>query len=173
MATQRPSVDVVTGTIKANFPTRISFRVASMIDSRTILNEMGAEQLLGNGDMLFLSEGGRVTRVHGAFVSDSEVEKIVSHIRKQENPDYIDEIVEEKDEENDLKSFENSSEDTLYNQAVSIVTNDKRVSISYIQKKASNRIQSCRKNCRRDGRKRYSFCTKLTGKEGASLRFIL
>ena len=135
MATQRPSVDVVTGTIKANFPTRISFRVASMIDSRTILNEMGAEQLLGNGDMLFLSEGGRVTRVHGAFVSDSEVEKIVSHIRKQENPDYIDEIVEEKDEENDLKSFENSSEDTLYNQAVSIVTNDKRVSISYIQRK--------------------------------------
>ena len=135
MATQRPSVDVVTGTIKANFPTRISFRVASMIDSRTILNEMGAEQLLGNGDMLFLSEGGRVTRVHGAFVSDSEVEKIVSHIRKQENPDYIDEIVEEKDEENNLTSFENSSEDTLYNQAVTIVTNDKRVSISYIQRK--------------------------------------
>ena len=135
MATQRPSVDVVTGTIKANFPTRISFRVASMIDSRTILNEMGAEQLLGNGDMLFLSEGGRVTRVHGAFVSDSEVERIVSHIRKQENPDYIDEIVEEKDEKDDLSSFENSSEDTLYNQAVSIVTNDKRVSISYIQRK--------------------------------------
>ena len=135
MATQRPSVDVVTGTIKANFPTRISFRVASMIDSRTILNEMGAEQLLGNGDMLFLSEGGRVTRVHGAFVSDSEVEKIVSHIRKQENPDYIDEIVEEKEEANDLISFENNSEDTLYNQAVTIVTNDKRVSISYIQRK--------------------------------------
>ncbi len=135
MATQRPSVDVVTGTIKANFPTRISFRVASMIDSRTILNEMGAEQLLGNGDMLFLSEGGRVTRVHGAFVSDSEVEKIVSHIRKQENPDYIDEIVEEKEEANDLTSFENNSEDTLYNQAVTIVTNDKRVSISYIQRK--------------------------------------
>jgi len=135
MATQRPSVDVVTGTIKANFPTRISFRVASMIDSRTILNEMGAEQLLGNGDMLFLSEGGRVTRVHGAFVSDSEVERIVSHIRKQENPDYIDEIVEEKDEKDDLSSFENNSEDTLYNQAVSIVTNDKRVSISYIQRK--------------------------------------
>ena len=135
MATQRPSVDVVTGTIKANFPTRISFRVASMIDSRTILNEMGAEQLLGNGDMLFLSEGGRVTRVHGAFVSDSEVEKIVSHIRKQENPDYIDEIVEEKEEANDLMSFENNSEDTLYNQAVTIVTNDKRVSISYIQRK--------------------------------------
>ena len=135
MATQRPSVDVVTGTIKANFPTRISFRVASMIDSRTILNEMGAEQLLGNGDMLFLSEGGRVTRVHGAFVSDSEVERIVSHIRKQENPDYIDEIVEEKDEKDDLSSFENNSEDALYNQAVSIVTNDKRVSISYIQRK--------------------------------------
>ena len=135
MATQRPSVDVVTGTIKANFPTRISFRVASMIDSRTILNEMGAEQLLGNGDMLFLSEGGRVTRVHGAFVSDSEVERIVSHIRKQENPDYIDEIVEEKDDKDDLSSFENNSEDTLYSQAVSIVTNDKRVSISYIQRK--------------------------------------
>ncbi len=135
MATQRPSVDVVTGTIKANFPTRISFRVASMIDSRTILNEMGAEQLLGNGDMLFLSEGGRVTRVHGAFVSDSEVENIVSHIRKQENPDYIDEIVEEKDEINNNTSIENNSEDSLFTQAVAIVTNDKRVSISYIQRK--------------------------------------
>ena len=135
MATQRPSVDVVTGTIKANFPTRISFRVASMIDSRTILNEMGAEQLLGNGDMLFLSEGGRVTRVHGAFVSDSEVENIVSHIRKQENPDYIDEIVEEKDEINNNTPIENNSEDSLFTQAVAIVTNDKRVSISYIQRK--------------------------------------
>ena len=135
MATQRPSVDVVTGTIKANFPTRISFRVASMIDSRTILNEMGAEQLLGNGDMLFLSEGGRVTRVHGAFVSDSEVEKIVSHIRKQENPDYIDEIVEEKDENKDGKIIQGSGEDTLFNQAVSIVTKDNRVSISYVQRK--------------------------------------
>ena len=135
MATQRPSVDVVTGTIKANFPTRISFRVASMIDSRTILNEMGAEQLLGNGDMLFLSEGGRVTRVHGAFVSDTEVEKIVSHIRKQENPDYIDEIVEEKDENKDEKIIRGSGEDTLFNQAVSIVTKDNRVSISYVQRK--------------------------------------
>ncbi|MEC7831145.1 MAG: DNA translocase FtsK 4TM domain-containing protein [Pseudomonadota bacterium] len=135
MATQRPSVDVVTGTIKANFPTRISFRVASMIDSRTILNEMGAEQLLGNGDMLFLSEGGRVTRVHGAFVSDSEVEKIVSHIRKQENPDYIDEIVEEIDENKDEKIIQATGEDTLFNQAVSIVTKDNRVSISYIQRK--------------------------------------
>ena len=135
MATQRPSVDVVTGTIKANFPTRISFRVASMIDSRTILNEMGAEQLLGNGDMLFLSDGGRVTRVHGPFVSDSEVEKIVTHIRKQENPDYIDDIVEENIENTSETNIESNSEDTLFNQAVSIVTKDKRVSISYVQRK--------------------------------------
>ena len=135
MATQRPSVDVVTGTIKANFPTRISFRVASMIDSRTILNEMGAEQLLGNGDMLFLSDGGRVTRVHGPFVSDSEVEKIVTHIRKQENPDYIDDIVEENVENTSGTNIESDSEDTLFNQAVSIVTKDKRVSISYVQRK--------------------------------------
>ena len=135
MATQRPSVDVVTGTIKANFPTRISFRVASMIDSRTILNEMGAEQLLGNGDMLFLSDGGRVTRVHGPFVSDSEVEKIVTHIRKQENPDYIDDIVEENIENTSETNIEGGSEDTLFNQAVSIVTKDKRVSISYVQRK--------------------------------------
>ena len=135
MATQRPSVDVVTGTIKANFPTRISFRVASMIDSRTILNEMGAEQLLGNGDMLFLSDGGRVTRVHGPFVSDSEVEKIVTHIRKQENPDYIDDIVEENLENTSETNIEGGSEDTLFNQAVSIVTKDKRVSISYVQRK--------------------------------------
>ena len=135
MATQRPSVDVVTGTIKANFPTRISFRVASMIDSRTILNEMGAEQLLGNGDMLFLSDGGRVTRVHGPFVSDSEVEKIVTHIRKQENPDYIDDIVEENVENTSEINNESDSEDALFNQAVSIVTKDKRVSISYVQRK--------------------------------------
>ena len=135
MATQRPSVDVVTGTIKANFPTRISFRVASMIDSRTILNEMGAEQLLGNGDMLFLSDGGRVTRVHGPFVSDSEVEKIVTHIRKQENPDYIDDIVEENFENTSETNIESESEDSLFNQAVSIVTKDKRVSISYVQRK--------------------------------------
>ncbi|MEC7380796.1 MAG: DNA translocase FtsK 4TM domain-containing protein [Pseudomonadota bacterium] len=135
MATQRPSVDVVTGTIKANFPTRISFRVASMIDSRTILNEMGAEQLLGNGDMLFLSDGGRVTRVHGPFVSDSEVEKIVTHIRKQENPDYIDDIVEENLENASETNIESDSEDTLFNQAVAIVTKDKRVSISYVQRK--------------------------------------
>ncbi|MEC9392359.1 MAG: DNA translocase FtsK 4TM domain-containing protein [Pseudomonadota bacterium] len=135
MATQRPSVDVVTGTIKANFPTRISFRVASMIDSRTILNEMGAEQLLGNGDMLFLSDGGRVTRVHGPFVSDSEVEKIVTHIRKQENPDYIDDIVEENLENTSETNIESDSEDTLFNQAVAIVTKDKRVSISYVQRK--------------------------------------
>jgi len=135
MATQRPSVDVVTGTIKANFPTRISFRVASMIDSRTILNEMGAEQLLGNGDMLFLSEGGRVTRVHGPFVSDSEVEKIVTHIRKQENPDYIDDIIEENVENTSDTNIESSGEDALFNQAVSIVRKDKRVSISYVQRR--------------------------------------
>lgn len=135
LATQRPSVDIVTGIIKANLPTRISFRVASKIDSRTILNEMGAEQLLGKGDMLFLSEGGRVTRVHGPFVSDSEVEKVVTHIRRQENPDYIESVIEE---DKDLPLGDHIAEeggDMLFNQAVSIIIRDQRASTSYIQRK--------------------------------------
>jgi len=135
LATQRPSVDIVTGTIKANLPTRISFRVASKIDSRTILNEMGAEQLLGKGDMLFLTEGGIVTRVHGPFISDSEVERVVTHIRRQENPDYIESVIEE---DTDLPLGDHIAEeggDMLFNQAVSIIIRDQRASTSYIQRK--------------------------------------
>ena len=97
-ATQRPSVDVITGTIKANFPTRISFMVTSKIDSRTILGEQGAEQLLGNGDMLYMASGGRTKRLHGPFVADGEVEAVVAHLKSQGSPDYLDSITEEDDE---------------------------------------------------------------------------
>src|SRR5919109_2530143 len=99
MATQRPSVDVITGTIKANFPTRISFQVTSKIDSRTILGEQGAEQLLGMGDMLYMAGGGRIQRVHGPFVSDGEVEKVVGHLKLQGAPEYLDAITADDDEE--------------------------------------------------------------------------
>src|SRR3546814_3009326 len=99
MATQRPSVDVITGTIKANFPTRISFQVTSKIDSRTILGEGGAEQLLGQGDMLYMAGGGRITRVHGPFVSDQEVEQAVAHLKAKGEPAYNDPLVEDEDED--------------------------------------------------------------------------
>ena len=135
MATQRPSVDVVTGTIKANFPTRIAFQVASKIDSRTILNEMGAEQLLGRGDMLYMSDGGKVVRVHGPFVSDDEVERVVGFIRKQETPEYIESITKEDGDGSNILSPQDDSEDALFSQAVSIIIKDKRVSTSYIQRK--------------------------------------
>ena len=135
MATQRPSVDVVTGTIKANFPTRIAFQVASKIDSRTILNEMGAEQLLGRGDMLYMSDGGKVVRVHGPFVSDDEVERVVGFIRKQETPEYIESITKEDRDGGNTLSSQDDSEDALFSQAVSIIIKDKRVSTSYIQRK--------------------------------------
>jgi S-DNA-T family DNA segregation ATPase FtsK/SpoIIIE len=135
MATQRPSVDVVTGTIKANFPTRIAFQVASKIDSRTILNEMGAEQLLGRGDMLYMSDGGKVVRVHGPFVSDDEVERVVGFIRKQETPEYIESITRDEEDENSVTSPQGESEDALFSQAVSIIIKDKRVSTSYVQRK--------------------------------------
>ena len=135
MATQRPSVDVVTGTIKANFPTRIAFQVASKIDSRTILNEMGAEQLLGRGDMLYMSDGGKVVRVHGPFVSDDEVERVVGFIRKQETPEYIESITKEDGDGGNTLSPQDDSEDALFSQAVSIIIKDKRVSTSYIQRK--------------------------------------
>ena len=101
MATQRPSVDVITGTIKANFPTRISFQVTSKIDSRTILGEQGAEQLLGMGDMLYMAGGGRIQRVHGPFVSDDEVEKIVAHLKLQGVPEYLDAITEDDGDEDE------------------------------------------------------------------------
>jgi DNA segregation ATPase FtsK/SpoIIIE, S-DNA-T family len=141
MATQRPSVDVITGTIKANFPTRISFQVTSKIDSRTILGEQGAEQLLGMGDMLFMLGGGRIQRVHGPFVSDEEVEKVVAHLKLQGIPEYLDAITEDdgEDEEGGGRSggsggnFEDS--DDPYDQAVSVVLRDGKASTSYIQRR--------------------------------------
>ncbi|TPJ67479.1 DNA translocase FtsK [Mesorhizobium sp. B2-7-1] len=146
MATQRPSVDVITGTIKANFPTRISFQVTSKIDSRTILGEQGAEQLLGMGDMLYMAGGGRIQRVHGPFVSDDEVEKVVGHLKLQGVPEYLDAITED-DEEDDEDgpsgkggsggggggNFEDS--DDPYDQAVAVVLRDGKASTSYIQRR--------------------------------------
>lgn len=141
MATQRPSVDVITGTIKANFPTRISFQVTSKIDSRTILNEMGAEQLLGMGDMLYMPAGSRPLRVHGSFVKDAEVEKIVEFLKAQKEPEYLEGITE-SDNINDSGSVfdkselgANGGEEDLYKQAVAIVQNDRKASTSYIQRK--------------------------------------
>jgi S-DNA-T family DNA segregation ATPase FtsK/SpoIIIE len=141
MATQRPSTDVITGTIKANFPTRISFQVTSKIDSRVILGEQGAEQLLGMGDMLYMAGGGRITRVHGAFVSDEEVEDIVGHLKKQGAPDYLEAVTEEPEEGFDSPFIPGpavSDEDkanSLYDQAVAIVVRDRRASTSYIQRR--------------------------------------
>ena len=137
MATQRPSVDVITGTIKANFPTRISFQVTSRIDSRTILNEQGAEQLLGQGDMLYMAGGGRITRVHGPFVSDEEVEQVVKYLKDQGEPAYIDQITEEPDENMPETSDDEGagSGDALYDQAVAVVLKDRKASTSYIQRR--------------------------------------
>ncbi|MEC9368637.1 MAG: DNA translocase FtsK [Pseudomonadota bacterium] len=138
-ATQRPSVDVITGTIKANFPTRISFQVTSKIDSRTILNEQGAEQLLGQGDMLYMAGGGRITRVHGPFVSDEEVEKVVGFLKKQGVPEYLDAVTEESDEDEDEDSGGEyaGSGDELFDQAVGVVLRDGKASTSYIQRRLS------------------------------------
>ena len=134
-ATQRPSVDVITGTIKANFPCRISYKVASKFDSRTILNEMGAEQLLGSGDMLFL-ENGEIKRLHGAFVSENEIEKIVRFIKDQHNFSQQKDITLEEFENNDFNSFdfEKKDSDELYDKAVSIVIKNQKVSTSFIQR---------------------------------------
>jgi S-DNA-T family DNA segregation ATPase FtsK/SpoIIIE len=136
-ATQRPSVDVITGTIKANFPTRVSFQVTSKIDSRTILGEQGAEQLLGQGDMLYMAGGGRIMRVHGPFVADEEVEKVVRHLKKQGVPAYLDAVTDEDDEEEDGGSSgeDGSSGDDLYDQAVAVVLRDRKVSTSYVQRR--------------------------------------
>jgi len=136
MATQRPSVDVITGTIKANFPTRISFQVTSKIDSRTILGEGGAEQLLGRGDMLYMAGGGRITRVHGPFVSDEEVERVVSFLKTRGCPDYIDEITEDDDAPLDLlgDGEEDQSADKLYAQAVAVVCRERKASTSFVQR---------------------------------------
>jgi S-DNA-T family DNA segregation ATPase FtsK/SpoIIIE len=140
MATQRPSVDVITGTIKANFPTRISFQVTSKIDSRTILGEQGAEQLLGQGDMLHMAGGGRISRVHGPFVSDLEVEEIVAFLRSQGEPAYIDEVTETEDEDGDAAAIagmlggNTDGEASLYDQAVELVTREGKASTSFVQR---------------------------------------
>jgi len=136
MATQRPSVDVITGTIKANFPTRISFKVASKIDSRTILNEQGAEQLLGQGDMLFSAGTGRTLRVHGPFVSDEEVESIAAYLREQGEPRYIEGITDVPDGDGDGASpMRSSAAGDLYERAVAIVQGDQKASTSYLQRR--------------------------------------
>ncbi|GJE53590.1 MULTISPECIES: FtsK/SpoIIIE family DNA translocase [Methylobacterium] len=147
MATQRPSVDVITGTIKANFPTRMSFQVTSKIDSRTILGEMGAEQLLGQGDMLFMAGGGRTTRVHGPFCSDSEVESVVAHLKRQGRPSYLEAVTADETEipagapgaAEDAPVFDagqfGAEGGDLYDQAVAVVLRDKKASTSYIQRR--------------------------------------
>ena len=135
MATQRPSVDVITGTIKANFPTRISFQVTSKIDSRTILGEQGAEQLLGKGDMLFMSSANRIVRIHAPFVSDNEIEKINNSLRTQAEPDYIDEILNFADEKEISNSQSQGDKDELYQQALEIIKSEGKASTSFLQRK--------------------------------------
>ncbi|MBO6486245.1 MAG: DNA translocase FtsK, partial [Pelagibacteraceae bacterium] len=133
MATQRPSVDVITGTIKANFPTRISFQVSSKIDSKTILGEQGAEQLLGKGDMLFMSSANKIFRIHGPYVSESEVEKISSFLRSQGSPDYVEEIITKHSDIED--SLSRKDQDQLYETALEIVKTEKKASTSFLQRK--------------------------------------
>ena len=135
MATQRPSVDVITGTIKANFPTRISFQVTSKIDSRTILGEQGAEQLLGRGDMLFMSSANRIVRIHAPFVSDNEIEKINNSLRSQAEPDYIDEILNFADEKEIGEYQSKGDKDELYQQALEIIRSEGKASTSFLQRK--------------------------------------
>jgi len=158
-ATQRPSVDVITGTIKSNFPTRISFQVTSKIDSRTILNEQGAEQLLGQGDMLYMAAGGRIRRVHGPFVSDHEVEDVVKFLKAQGSPEYLDAVTEEPDENSDdpyagMMSGNGDSGDDLYDKALAVVARDKKASTSYIQRRLQigyNRAASLIERMEQDG----------------------
>ena len=136
MATQRPSVDVITGTIKANFPTRISFQVTSKIDSRTILGEQGAEQLLGKGDMLYMSSANRIVRIHAPFVSDNEIEKINNFLRTQAEPDYVDEILNFADEKEMIDNSKNQGEkDELYQTAIEIIKTEGKASTSFLQRK--------------------------------------
>jgi DNA segregation ATPase FtsK/SpoIIIE, S-DNA-T family len=161
MATQRPSVDVITGTIKANFPTRISYSVTSKIDSRTILGEQGAEQLLGQGDLLFMAQGGKMRRLHGPFVADNEVEEIVASLKAQGGPEYFEDITAEEDEDNpygDGASGDGggggASGDDLYDKAVAIVARDRKASTSYLQRRLSlgyNRAASLIERMERDG----------------------
>ncbi len=156
MATQRPSVDVITGTIKANFPTRISFQVTSKIDSRTILGEQGGEQLLGQGDMLYMAGGGRITRLHGPFVSDGEVEAVARFLREQGEPQYLEEVTAGADEDGGEAGFGEggASGDELYDRAVAVVTRDRKASTSYIQRRLQvgyNRAASLMERMEREG----------------------
>ncbi len=154
MATQRPSVDVITGVIKANFPTRISFQVTSRIDSRTILGEQGAEQLLGQGDMLYMAGGGRITRVHGPFISDKEVEQIVTHLKAQGTPQYVEDVTRDEEAEGEMDFGEGGEKDEMYDQAVNIVARDRKASTSYIQrclKIGYNRAASIIERMEREG----------------------
>ena len=156
MATQRPSVDVITGTIKANFPTRIAFQVTSKIDSRTILGEQGAEQLLGNGDLLYMAGGGRITRLHGPFVSDGEVEAVAAYLRTQGEPQYRDEVTAGSDEDEDMGDGmgEGGSGDDLYDRAVAVVTRDRKASTSYLQRRLQvgyNRAASLMEKMEQEG----------------------
>jgi S-DNA-T family DNA segregation ATPase FtsK/SpoIIIE len=161
LATQRPSVDVITGTIKANFPTRISFQVTSKIDSRTILGEQGAEQLLGQGDMLYMAGGGRISRVHGPFCSDEEVEKIVRHLKAQGTPQYLEAVTAADDEEDedgstvfDATAMGQSEAADLYQQAVQVVLRDRKASTSYIQRRLQigyNRAASLMERMEKEG----------------------
>ena len=159
-ATQRPSVDVITGTIKANFPTRISFQVTSKIDSRTILGEQGAEQLLGQGDMLYMMAGGRIRRIHGPFVSDHEVEDVVRFLKTQGSPEYLDAVTEEPDEPGDdpyaLMNGGGNGEagDDLYDKALAVVARERRATTSYIQRRLQigyNRAASLIERMEEDG----------------------
>jgi S-DNA-T family DNA segregation ATPase FtsK/SpoIIIE len=160
LATQRPSVDVITGTIKANFPTRISFQVTSKIDSRTILGEQGAEQLLGQGDMLYMAGGGRISRVHGPFCSDEEVEKVVRHLKSQGTPQYLEAVTAMEDEDEngdpvfDATGMGESDGSDLYQQAVQVVLRDRKASTSYIQRRLQigyNRAASLMERMEKEG----------------------
>jgi len=157
MATQRPSVDVITGTIKANFPTRISFQVTSKIDSRTIMGEQGAEQLLGQGDMLYMAGGGRITRLHGPFVSDGEVEAVAKYLRDQGEPQYLEAVTAGGDDEGDDDGGfgeGGGSGDDLYDRAVAVVTRDRKASTSYIQRRLQigyNRAASLMEKMEQEG----------------------
>jgi S-DNA-T family DNA segregation ATPase FtsK/SpoIIIE len=159
MATQRPSVDVITGTIKANFPTRISFTVISKFDSRTILGEQGAEQLLGQGDMLYMAGGGRVTRLHGPFVSDGEVETVAKFLRDQGEPQYLEEVTAAPEEDGDSGDLPgggggDAAGAELYDHAVAVVTRDRKASTSYIQRRLQigyNRAASLMERMEREG----------------------
>ena len=134
MATQRPSVDVITGTIKANFPSRISFQVSSKFDSRTILGDEGAERLLGKGDMLMMTAGGATTRIHGPFISDEEIENIVKSLQRQGNPEYDDEILKEDDNRED-SILSDSDTDELFSESLKIIANEGKASTSLLQRK--------------------------------------